>query len=73
MLNLKPIVTLVCCCCGQDTKGRQWFNQDRGYGVCHECGAEHYATDTSAVGKRGVHWDIGAPLSSVGHVSAVSY
>ena len=36
-MNNKPIQTLTCCCCGEYTKGRQWFNRDKGYGLCPEC------------------------------------
>jgi len=27
----------ICSCCGQYTKGKQWFNQDKGYGLCKKC------------------------------------
>ena len=33
----KPIKTLICCCCGSATKGRQWHNRDTGYGLCDPC------------------------------------
>lgn len=36
-MNVKPIKTLICSCCGQHTKGRQWWNQDTGYGMCSKC------------------------------------
>ena len=29
--------TLICSCCGQYTSGRQWWNQDTGYGLCAGC------------------------------------
>ena len=29
--------TLYCACCGGYTLGRQWFNQDIGYGLCSAC------------------------------------
>jgi hypothetical protein len=29
---------LICCCCGERTIGKQWWNRDKGYGVCKECG-----------------------------------
>ena len=35
--STKPIRTLQCCCCGEPTKGRQWWNRDTGYGVCQSC------------------------------------
>ena len=34
---LKPIRSLFCACCGGFTRGRQWFNQDTGYGICSDC------------------------------------
>jgi hypothetical protein len=33
----KPITQLACACCGGVTRGRQWFNQDSGYGICGDC------------------------------------
>ena len=41
----RPIVTLVCCCCGQLTEGRQWWNRDTGFGHCNAC-TERYDKDT---------------------------
>jgi hypothetical protein len=29
--------TLICCCCGGITQGRQWLNRDTGYGLCEKC------------------------------------
>jgi hypothetical protein len=52
---VSTIHTLECCCCGESTKGRQWYNRDYGYGVCPACGPKFTESD---VGKRGVHWDI---------------
>ena len=34
---LKPIRNLECCCCGESTRGRQWWNRDTGYGICRDC------------------------------------
>lgn len=28
---------LTCCCCGSETRGRQWWNRDTGFGVCVPC------------------------------------
>ena len=28
--------TLICCC-SQNTKGVQWWNRDKGYGLCDKC------------------------------------
>ena len=38
MANLAKITTLKCACCGAWTMGRQWWNQDTGYGLCPKCG-----------------------------------
>jgi hypothetical protein len=35
--SLKPIRVLECCCCGESTRGRQWWNRDTGYGICGAC------------------------------------
>lgn len=59
--------TLTCCCCGGTSRGRQWFNQDMGYGLCPSCGdwipsrPGHQMTADDmerTYGKRGVHWDV---------------
>ena len=31
------IKTLYCACCAAMTKGRQYHNQDAGYGLCPDC------------------------------------
>lgn len=59
----KPIRTLSCCCCGESTRGRQWWNRDDGYGVCVKCATGIAKEDEgkereSLYGIRGVHWDI---------------
>jgi hypothetical protein len=57
-----PIKTLECCVCGESTKGRQWFNCDKGYGICEPCVAfvrGHGDTDEdirSNYGVEGVHY-----------------
>ena len=28
---------LICSCCGKFTRGRQWYNRDKGYGLCPDC------------------------------------
>lgn len=30
-------VQLKCSCCGDTTAGRQWWNRDKGYGLCDHC------------------------------------
>lgn len=63
--NLKPIKTLICCCCGQSTKGRQWWNRDTGYGLCNnciECCKEKRDEDgsefKSCYGINGIHYNL---------------
>jgi hypothetical protein len=34
---LKSVRSLECCCCGELTRGRQWWNRDTGYGICGKC------------------------------------
>lgn len=58
--------SLFCACCGGWTKGRQWPNQDTGYGLCVSCveWKEKRGTDAEEIrrnyGIRGVHFDIPA-------------
>lgn len=33
----KPIKSLECTCCGEYTQGRDWWNQEPGYGLCDDC------------------------------------
>jgi hypothetical protein len=33
----EPIKQLRCCSCGEITFGRQWWNRDTGFGLCHAC------------------------------------
>lgn len=35
--KVEPIRRLTCCCCGESTMGRQWWNRDTGYGLCVKC------------------------------------
>jgi hypothetical protein len=51
---------LTCACCGEYTKGRQWWNRDTGYGVCPSCYQDEVKRNGSIVaidcyGKPGVH------------------
>lgn len=62
---LPPPVRLRCCCCGEETLGRQWFNRDTGYGLCRGCGdwlpAERNVSPEEmrkCYGERGVHYAI---------------
>jgi hypothetical protein len=53
---------LTCCCCGERTTGRQWWNRDTGYGLCSACiplwlrHGLQYLTSTNGI--RGIHFDI---------------
>lgn len=59
----RPIIELECCCCGQETIGRQWWNRDTGYGLCTKCAEiiskkEDAETMESCYGKPGIHYNI---------------
>ena len=62
--NLAPIRRLTCACCGAATFGRQWHNQDTGYGVCVPCVEEFISKRETPeeierlYGARGVHWGL---------------
>ena len=65
MADIKqPIRTLECCCCGESTRGRQWWNRDTGYGVCTVCIGYIRSlgeTDKQIIqnyGEQGIHWDV---------------
>lgn len=56
---------LYCACCGAVTRGRQFPNQDTGYGLCARCadwisGHHNMPPDEMAhtYGVRGVHFDL---------------
>lgn len=54
---------LDCCCCGGGGRGRQWWNQDTGYGLCAGCIDYCARNETvkgfeSCYGLRGIHFDI---------------
>lgn len=59
----QPIKTLICCCCGELTPGRQWWNRDTGYGHCNAC-TERYDMNTKlgetneCFGRKGYHYYI---------------
>jgi len=63
MIINKPIKSLTCCCCGERTKGRQWFNRDNGFGICGSCISkierkEDAETVKNCYGVRGIHYNI---------------
>lgn len=47
---MNDIKTLTCCCCGELTQGRQWWNRDNGFGHCNSC-TDRYDQDTK-IGER---------------------
>jgi len=55
---------LLCACCGGVTRGRQWWNQDDGHGLCAQCADWQIARGESAeqmernYGKRGLYFDL---------------
>jgi hypothetical protein len=56
----KPIRSMECCCCGNSFRGRQWFNQDCGYGLgdcCVEyCGVKPDGGEDRSYGVPGIHF-----------------
>lgn len=57
----KPIKSMTCTCCGESYQGRQWWNQDAGYGLgdcCVDyCGASRTPNvESSCYGVAGVHF-----------------
>ena len=67
----KPIKTLECCCCGEATRGRQWWNRDTGYGMCPKCikfvreQGESEEEIASNYGIEGIHWGVPSELSEI--------
>jgi hypothetical protein len=63
MSALGPVRELGCCCCGNSTRGRQWWNRDTGYGICDGCiefVRKHGETEAEIrdnYGVEGIHWD----------------
>ncbi len=61
-IRATPLKHLSCCCCGNNTKGRQWYNRDTGYGLCADC-VDFVNKPPSAeamrsnYGDRGIHYD----------------
>ena len=54
---------LICSCCGNPTRGRQWWNRDKGYGLCVDCAkritvTEDEDTMKSCYGEKGKHYAI---------------
>ena len=69
--TLARIRSLRCACCGTMTRGRQFWNQDTGYGLCDKCHdwiasrAPMHGTSPEEMartyGEPGNHVKIGAP------------
>lgn len=58
---MTEIKTLTCCCCGELTEGRQWWNRDNGFGLCKSCAdrislKEDEDTMKSCYGIKGTHY-----------------
>lgn len=56
----KRVKWMECTCCGQSYRGRQWFNQDTGFGLgdcCVKyCGVDPAAGESSCYGVPGIHF-----------------
>lgn len=57
------IKDLTCCCCGNRTKGRQWWNRDTGFGLCTPCSVsiskkEDKEEMKNCYGEEGFHYAI---------------
>lgn len=57
----KPIKRLSCACCGTLFRGRQWFNQDTGYGLCDRCvrfvgASPEEGVEDESYGVAGIHF-----------------
>lgn len=61
---MKQVKSLTCCCCGCGTKGRQWHNRDKGYGLCPKCadwlkdGRETPEQMLEYYGREGEHYNV---------------
>lgn len=59
----RPVRRMTCTCCGQSYRGRQWWNQDCGYGLgdcCVVfCGVDPNGGESSTYGVPGIHFLIG--------------
>ena len=71
----KPIRTLLCCCCGGYTKGRQFYNQDTGHGL-GDCCVDFVTPRTEDMertyGVPGVHYRIEEPATGTSPQSSAS-
>lgn len=58
-----PTRRLQCACCGASVLGRQWWNRDKGFGVCQRCAKETIQREGEEAtvrlyGRRGEHWSV---------------
>lgn len=71
----KPVRRLLCACCAGVTHGRQWFNQDDGYGLCPSCADRIEARGNTDMprtyGVRGVHYDLTAEASALDYLNGL--
>ncbi len=64
MAKIDNPIRLTCCCCGNSTWGRQWWNRDTGFGLCKKCITFDGDADIEkgqnapSYGIRGYHYDI---------------
>lgn len=56
----RPVRRMTCTCCGESYRGRQWWNQDCGYGLgdcCVKfCGVNPDAGESETYGVPGIHF-----------------
>jgi len=56
----KRVKHMTCTCCGESYNGRQWFNQDVGYGLgdcCVDyCGVDPDGGESEVYGVPGIHF-----------------
>lgn len=59
----KPIKWMSCTCCGDSMQGRDWWNQEPGYGLCNDCvkmccGPIEPGQESETYGVAGIHFAI---------------
>ena len=56
---------LTCCCCGDIAVGRQWWNRDKGFGLCTNCvGFCQAEGSNDCYGIEGVHYNLSADVAA---------
>lgn len=60
-MRAAPVRTLHCACCSSETRGRQWWNRDTGFGLCSACavwiGSRWPADLAPNYGVEGIHYN----------------